>query len=131
MSYDDTETAIYRRHRSQTEGLGLFDVAVRPSVRSSDPQTSHEAWQRIKPKSARAKLLLAHFQNPAGLTDPEAAQLAGLSMTSEYATRCSELTAMGLLRSTDESRVSETGASRLVRVITERGLTAARSLTTL
>lgn len=98
--------------------------ALRPSVRSSDPETSHQAWRLVKPQSARGKLLQAHADHPEGLTDPEACVAAGLSLMSDFASRCTELDRMGLIAATGETRVHSTGMSRMVRVITLAGKTA-------
>lgn len=87
-------------------------------VRRSDPATSREAARLIRPGSARHALLAAHNGHRDGLTDEEAALIARLSLTSEYATRCSELMRAGLLVDTPMARVGSSGMSRLVRRIT-------------
>lgn len=90
-------------------------------ARRTDPPTSQEAAERIRPKSARWQLLAAHLADPDGLTDEEAADSAGLSLRSEYATRCSELMRAGYLRDTEATRTGASGMKRQVRVITEQG----------
>jgi hypothetical protein len=101
--------------------LNLFDGMGQ--ARNTDPDTSHAAARFIKAKAttARVRLMYAHQAAPAGLTDEEAAEHAGLSPHSEYATRCSELLRMGFLQDTDTTRESSTGLSRRVLRITTAG----------
>lgn len=134
---DTTELALQRHQRDAAPDFGLF-APVTPTVpaappldaecrkaRATDPTTAHDAAAKVKPTSARGKLLAAHRLFPNGLTDREAAWHAGLSLASEYATRCSELVRLGLLRSTEETRPDpDTKQARIVRVITGRGLVA-------
>jgi hypothetical protein len=87
----------------------------RGQARHTDPDTSHDAAARIRPNTAKAALLQAHREHPDGLTDEEAARIAGLSLSSEYATRCSELTRIGLLEVTGERRDGAAGMDRIVR----------------
>lgn len=89
--------------------------------RRDDPETSHEAALRVRPGSARYVLLEAHLAHPAGLTDEEAAEIAGLALVSEYATRCSELVRAGYLVDTAITRTGASGMSRMVRRITIAG----------
>jgi len=91
-------------------------------ARWRDPRTSKDAASMVRPGSARAKLLAAHSWNPKGLTDEEAADVAGLSPRSEYATRCSELLRAGLLEDTHTTRTGSSGMARMVRRITTEGL---------
>ena len=90
-----------------------------------DPHTSKIAAALVRPGSARAKLLNVHAAWPSGLTDEEAAGLAGLSLTSEYATRCSELKRAGLLVDTGQTRTGDSGMARMVRRITSAGMLVA------
>jgi hypothetical protein len=90
-------------------------------ARWKDPRTSKDAASMVRPGSARAKLLDAHAWNPKGLTDEEAAMVAGLPLVSEYATRCSELLRAGLLENTGTTRTGASGMSRMVRRITTEG----------
>ena len=127
---DDTELALQRRYRG-TEGLGLFDASHKARV--TDPVTSHLAAKVVVPKAGgqRGKLLVAHLHHPDGLTDREAASSAGVSLTSEYATRCSELVRYGWLRDTTDTRPDpDSGQARMVRRITEAGMAVAQTLTT-
>ena len=90
-------------------------------ARRTDPPTSHAAARQVRTGSAKAALLLAHANHPDGLTDEEAARIAGLSLASEYATRCSELMRAGYLADTTATRIGEAGMHRLVRRITAEG----------
>lgn len=62
-------------------------------ARHSDPPTSHTAAATVayRAGSAKALLMTAYQSHPDGLTDEEAATIAGIPLTSEYAKRCSEL----------------------------------------
>ena len=93
-------------------------------ARRTDPDTSQQAALAVRPNTARWFLLSAHAVYPEGLTDEEAASSAGLSLTSEYATRCSELERAGLLVNTDAVRTGDAGMGRMVRRITNEGLEA-------
>jgi hypothetical protein len=122
---DDTELAM-RRRLAPTDGLWSIVDAVMPKARATDPETSHAAAQKIAPRAgtAKAKLLAAHAAHPDGLTDREAAEIAGVSLQSEYATRCSELAKLGLLRDTELTRLDpDTRTARMVRRLTPLGRT--------
>ena len=99
-------------------------------VRSSDPETSKKAAQEIglRANSSRFKLLMAHFSERNGLTDEEAAIHAGLPLTSEYATRCSELERAGLIASMPTHRTGSSGQLRVVRRITVKGILTAQEV---
>jgi hypothetical protein len=97
-------------------------------ARATDPPTSHAAAARVKTGTAKALLLTAHLNHPLGMTDEEAASWAGLAMTSEYATRCSELVRQGLLADTGEERAGASGMARMVRLITALGRDIAEKL---
>lgn len=105
-------------------------VLNKPKARRSDPATSKTADDiaRSRRGSQLRKLLIAHAWNVGsprylyGLTDEEAASHAGVSLQSEYATRCSELRAAGMLEDTMFTRRSWSGAERMIRRITPLGL---------
>ena len=97
-------------------------------ARGSDLRTSQEAAKLVRPGSTRRKLLRAHSMRPGGLTDEEAAIVAGLRLSSEYATRCSELKRAFLLRDTSITREGRSGAKRVVRQITEFGIRIAKEM---
>lgn len=117
------ETELYIQRRRAAVDFGLFAIEQQ-KARVSDPATSHRAAAAVAPKAGTAKerLLRAHASRPDGLTDREAAELAGLSLRSEYATRCSELARLGWIADTDETRPDpETRADRMVRRLTPLG----------
>jgi hypothetical protein len=97
-------------------------------ARRDDPETSKIAAALIKAKanSARVALLRVHARHPGGLTDEEAATFARLPLTSEYATRCSELKRGGMLEDTHLTRAGSAGAPRMVRRITTEGVSVLR-----
>jgi hypothetical protein len=102
--------------------MNLWDLLEdHGQARRDDPHTSHAAAHAVHPGSARYRLLVAHYDHPDGLTDEEAADLANLSMRSEYATRCSELSRSGFLEDTVATRRGESGLARIVRRITAAG----------
>jgi hypothetical protein len=98
--------------------------------RNTDKPSARMAAEEIKIRanSARHKLLMAHYSNRNGYTDEEAATHAGLPLTSEYATRCSELERAGLLASMHEHRTGKSGALRVVRRITQKGVVVAETV---
>ena len=75
-----------------------------------------------KANTAQVQLLKAHIAHPHGLTDEEAASLSGVSMLSEYATRCSELKRDGVLVDTSKTREGRNGIGRIVRKVTPLGI---------
>ena len=99
-------------------------------ARVSDPQTSKAGAESVKvtAKSQAAKLLMAHYRHPDGLTDEEAADIAGLNPRSEYRTRCSTLRNMGLLDDTLFTRQSSMGRQNIVRIITPAGKALIKNL---
>jgi len=84
----------------------------------------------MKAGASRAKLLVAHFDDyrahgweDSGLTDEEAATVGGVSLLSEYATRCSELRKWDppLLVMMEEERIGGAGVERKISRITRAG----------
>lgn len=102
-------------------------VKLRPQQkhRNTDPLTSRQAdlFASSRSTSARHRLIEAHYAHPNGLTDEEAAKIAGLDPTSEYSTRCSELKRDGILEDTPRTRPGATGLQRTVRQLTAAGAT--------
>lgn len=109
--------------RPVTAGLGLWED--QPKARAADPETAHNAAESarlsIRTGSQRALLLAAFKGGTDGLTAEEAAWAAGVSLTSEYATRCSELLNAGYLEPTGEKRTGASGLDRAVLRITDKG----------
>lgn len=106
---------------STTDDFGLPD---RGQAKGGDPWTAQEAARLVRPGSQRRLLLEAHRDHPQGMTDEEAAEAAGISLASEYATRCSELKAARLLVDTGKSREGAAGMQRMIRKITGHGIVA-------
>jgi hypothetical protein len=95
-------------------------------ARKTDPDTSVTAAKMITAKAttARVRLLTAFFdaRGTDGLTDEQAAKLGGVSLYSEYATRCSELRRAQLIEATGRTRPGSAGAAREVSRITPAGI---------
>jgi hypothetical protein len=122
------------------EQLNIFDevshqesLDIDPSIkaRASDPWTAHNAAEAVakmgRSKNQRWQLLrvFASSLGEEGLTSEEAASFAaGVSLRSEYSTRCSELQRLGMLRRTGRTRKGEAGVERDVYIVTDRGLEA-------
>jgi hypothetical protein len=109
---------------SQRKPAEVVKITRQRKHRTSDPLTSRQAdlFAASKSTSARLRIIEAHAAHPNGLTDEEAAMIAGLNMSSEYSTRCSELKRDGILEDTDRTRVGSTGLQRVVRQMTAAGL---------
>lgn len=81
-------------HACAGDACQVCALDIRPGrARRTDPTTSHEAGDQVayRAGSSKALLMTAFASHPDGLTDEEAAIIAGVSLTSEYAKRCSEL----------------------------------------
>lgn len=97
-------------------------------ARRTDPATSKSAAAAIVVRAGtqRARLLAAFARDDVldqdGATDEQAARLAdGVSMSSEYAKRCSELREAGLIEPTGATRPGVSGPERIVSRITSEG----------
>lgn len=109
--------------------VDLFDDLDAPGqARATDPSTSQIAARLITAKAHTARVrLLEAFGQRGDLTDEQAAGAAGLSLSSEYATRCSELRRAGLVVETGATRLGVAGTPRLVSRITDSGLAVLRA----
>lgn len=97
-------------------------------ARKTDPATSKAGASDVAYRSGtqKAKLLQAYAQaGDRGLTDEEAAELAGLNMRSCFWKRCGELRQDGYISETGQTRNGDAGVARLVSAITETGRVAA------
>lgn len=119
-------------------------VAAVPTARTADPSTSKAAHPPTPRRTNHlGRLLLAFLERDATaertgadhtMTSEEVARAAGLPERSEYAKRCSELQALGLLRvALDDDRHERTrkggrGLQRLVFELTADGRDVARAL---
>jgi hypothetical protein len=129
---DETDAAA-TIHHLQTLGyyLAPLTTSAGPTARASDPRTS-KAYDAAKMRKGTQGhlLLLAFSEVPTdGLTDEEAMQHAeGVSPTSEYAKRCSDLRSAGLIVDTGVDRKGSSGLDRIVSRITDKGWAVLRGL---
>lgn len=110
---------------------GYYIAPITPATtiqsRSTDPRTSAKAEPSpIRANTQRHLLLESYTKDAAGrqngLTDEQAMELAvGVRHDSEYAKRCSELRAAGLIIDTGKDRPGNAGTDRIVCQITELG----------
>lgn len=86
-----------------------------PTARASDPDTSHAAALRARPKAGTNRDLALRVlrQHPAGLTDFELADRTGVAQTS-IGVRRKELVQMGLVRATTGRRPAPSGSLAIV-----------------
>jgi hypothetical protein len=92
-------------------------------ARATDPGTSHKATANIQIKAGTQRtLLLQAFDGLQDATDEEAMENAqGVSASSEYAKRCSELREAGYIEPTGDERPGNSGQARIVCRITDAG----------
>ena len=97
-----------------------------PLFRSTDPQGSANGAKHIRPRagSQAMRILGVYVANSIyGLTDEEAAQLAGVHHGWK---RCADLRRMGFIEPTGAQRPTLAGVNAMVCRITARGLEALR-----
>lgn len=114
---------------SGTDPQGDLLAPVVPAARKTDPSTSNDGIADVLPRagSQQRKLLLAYASRPLGLTNEEAAEIAGLLDTrSCWWKRSADLLAAGLIEDTFTERTASTGSSCRVCAITEKGKRAIR-----
>ena len=107
-----------------TDPTGDLFAPVVPAARLSDPTTSDDGIGDVLPRagSQQHRLLLAYGSRPLGLTNEEAASIAGLLDTrSCWWKRCTDLLAAGLIEDTFTERTASTGSECRVCAITEKG----------
>lgn len=113
------------------DDMPLFAPVV-PAARTTDPVTSNDAIGVVLPRagSQQKKLLLAYASRPMGLTNEEAADIAGLNVVGCcYWKRCGELARAGLITYIGVTRKASSGADQQVHAITEKGKLALRGST--
>lgn len=99
----------------------FFDpVNPKLQVRSTDPATSAAAARRLKPNSAKAKLLHRYYLFD--LTDEQAAEQAGLDLY-QASKRCADLRRDGFIEPVSVA-LGRSGAERMVCRITDAGRSA-------
>lgn len=119
------ETPRPRRKKlvAPTSEPDLFAPVV-PAARTTDPSTSNDGIHDVLPRagSQQYKLLLAYGSRPLGLTNEEAAEIAGLNVPGCcWWKRCSDLLQAGLIEDTFTERTASTGSAQRVCAITEKG----------
>ena len=107
-----------------TDPQGDLLAPVVPAARKTDPPTSNDGIADVLPRagSQQHRLLLAYGSRPLGLTNEEAASIAGLLDTrSCWWKRSADLLAAGLIEDTLTERTASTGSECRVCAITEKG----------
>ena len=105
---------------TQPDLFGL-DPVHHVEARTTDPWTSHQAAKLpFKRESQRHRLLAEYGRRALGLTDEEAAELAGITRGCPWK-RCSELREQGYIEATGDTRDSSMGAVQQVCRITFSG----------
>lgn len=88
--------------------------------RRNDQPTSIEGAKAVRYRAGTQKALLLqafHDALPGNLTDEEAARIAGVSLSSEFAKRCGELRQDGVIRQVDGvTRPGGSGVNRLMSI---------------
>ena len=94
-----------------------------PGARATDPNTSHEAADRVRPRAAtdRGRVLLVHAKYLSGLTDFELAERMDRQQTS-VGKRRGELRDAGFIEATKDLRPAPSGSRAIVWRITRDGL---------
>jgi hypothetical protein len=92
-------------------------MRIAPAARKTDPWTSAAADRSVRDAATtqREMIYSAYEQNPAGLTDEEAA--AFVKATGCWWKRCSELRQQGRIVDTGKVRVGSAGRPRIVCAI--------------
>lgn len=109
----------------------LFEIGRTVPSRRDDPPTSAAAAQAVtvRANNQRGRLLRAYRWAPNGLTDDEAqARAVGVSVTSCYWKRCSELRDAGFITTTGVTRAGRAGVQRIVCFLTPAGATVLNRL---
>lgn len=118
-------------HTSHSPELHLPPEDQTPGVRTTDPTTSHDAWQSLTTKlpKQRALILVAvcrYSISTDGVTAPQLARLLDRQQ-SVMSKRLSELVAAGLLYE-DGTRLGDSGRQVTIYQPTTAGLAAAAEL---
>jgi hypothetical protein len=121
------------KHELMFDDPALFaddDVGRSIPSRTTDPETSHAAFQSIlvTASNQRGKLLLPYRYATDGLTDEEAQERSGVPVRSCWWKRCSELREVGLIVATGDVRKGQAGVERMVCVITPEGRAKLREI---
>lgn len=102
------------------------------SARITDPETSHEVLKNknitIKWGTHRYSLLMEYAENPDGLIDEKACELAGIADLASPWRRCTDLRQGGYIQHTGQKEKSSRGCNQMVCKITEKGLHMIRSM---
>ena len=111
-----------RRADAQAVGGGVVTmIDPRKHARTSDPATSHAAAAQLSDKATMAaRLLVTYLERE--LTADEAMRAAGYAPADGTWRRVSDLDKLGLIESTGETRLGESGRHQLVRAITTAGV---------
>lgn len=127
---DETQTSVCRCEHFKPAAEEETGTGRTIPARNTDPETSHKATKAIHIRAGNQRtLLLRAFDALEDATDEEAMEHAeGVSASSEYAKRCSELRQAGYIEATGDERTGGSGQSRIVCRITTKGEQAIAAL---
>lgn len=114
------------RRKSVTVDRDVDDEQAMGTHRALDHHTSREAGLRDLGRKGNQRQRLANaflFAWPGGMTDEEAATLAGISLRSSPWKRCTELRSWGYIADTGFTRLTESGSPAKVWRLTDEGRT--------
>lgn len=107
-----------------------LDAPIPSRARAEQPETSANAagLSLGRRGSQRVRLAEAHAAHPGGLTDEEAATIAGIDPRSTPWRRCGELRDLGVLADTGRRRPTSLGADAVVWALTDLGRAAVAAI---
>jgi hypothetical protein len=107
----------------------VTNTRAKAMSRTTDPSTSKRAAAaaRYRTGTHKALILLAHGNNPQGLTDEEAAPASGLTYH-QAERRCCDLRNDGMLMPNGQERAGTSGSMMRVSVLTDLGFATLRTM---
>jgi hypothetical protein len=99
-----------------------------PLFRVTDPDTSRQGAQAVKPRQGSQAMKLLEMYEYADLTDEQAGVLSGLASDARcgFWKRCSDLRRLGFIQDSGDRRMTLSGTPAMVCFITDVGREALR-----